>query len=64
MTSDAQLLTNVTSVPPTDSVQIGNGDHLPITHIGSTRIGSLIINNVLLIPELAAHLLSVYQLCK
>lgn len=30
----------------------------------NTSLGSLKLNDVLLIPELAAHLLSIYQLCK
>ncbi|KAK9912822.1 hypothetical protein M0R45_036662 [Rubus argutus] len=64
MTSDAQVLSNITSMPTSDSVQVGNGAQLPVTHFGNTKLGSLILKNVLLIPELAAHLLSIYQLCK
>lgn len=64
MTSDAQMISNVTPVSNSDSVQFGNGEHLSVTHFGNTRLGSLILDNVLLIPELAAHLLSIYQLCK
>jgi histone deacetylase 1/2 len=64
MTSEVQLLNNVAPYQASDSVQVGNGHHLKITHIGNTILGLLKLNNVLLIPELAAHLLSIYQLCK
>lgn len=64
MTSDAQMLSNITPVSISDSVQVGNGAQLPVTHFGNTKLGSLLLKNVLLIPELAAHLLSIYQLCK
>ncbi|PRQ41816.1 putative transcription factor interactor and regulator CCHC(Zn) family [Rosa chinensis] len=64
MTSNAQLIDNAVSYPATDTVQVGNGNHLKITHSGSTTLGPLLLDNVLLIPELAAHLLSIYQLCK
>lgn len=64
MTSDAQMLSNITLISTSDSVQVGNGAQLPVTHFGNTDFGALIVKNVLLIPELAAHLLSIYQLCK
>jgi transposase InsO family protein len=64
MTSDAQMLSNISPMSTSDSVQVGNGAQLPVTHFGNTKLGSLILKNVLLIPELAAHLLSIYQLCK
>lgn len=34
MTNDAQMLSNITSVSNSDSVQFGNGDHLSVTHFG------------------------------
>lgn len=64
MTSDAQLLSNITPVTNSDSVQFGNGEHLSVSHFGNTRLSSLILDNVLIIHELVAHLLSIYQLCK
>lgn len=64
MTSDAQLLSNITPVTNSDSIQFGNGEHLFVSHFGNTRLGSLILDNILIIPELAAHLLCIYQLCK
>lgn len=64
MTSEVQLLQNLAPYSSGDTVQIGNGAHLNVTHIGHAKLGSLKLNNVLLIPELAAHLLSIYQLCK
>ena len=64
MTNDMHFLQNVITYPTNDAVQIGNGKQLAITHSGDTKLGSLNLNNVLYIPELAAHLLSIYQLCK
>ncbi|KAK9947388.1 hypothetical protein M0R45_003016 [Rubus argutus] len=64
MTNEVQLLQNLAPYSNGDTVQIGNGAHLNVTHTGNTKLGSLTLNNVLLIPELAAHLLSIYQLCK
>ncbi|GAB2294442.1 hypothetical protein Dimus_038297 [Dionaea muscipula] len=64
MTSDMQLLQNVTAYPGNDKVQIGNGEHLLISHMGDSCIGDLAMPKVLLIPSLAANLLSPYQLCK
>ncbi|GAB2267282.1 hypothetical protein Dimus_038662 [Dionaea muscipula] len=63
MTSDVGLLNNVTSYPTKDTVTIGNGEGLPISHIGYSNLGPLALNNVLLIPKLKANLLSVHQLC-
>lgn len=64
MTSEVQLLNNMAPYQTSDYVQVGNGHYLKITHIGNTILGLLKLNNILLIPELAAHLLSIYQLCK
>ncbi|KAL6140455.1 hypothetical protein ACLB2K_058754 [Fragaria x ananassa] len=64
MTSSPQTLNNITPYSASDSVQIGNGSQLSITHTGNSMLGLLKLNNVLLIPDLAAHLLSIHQLCK
>ncbi|PRQ52801.1 putative RNA-directed DNA polymerase [Rosa chinensis] len=64
MTHNPQVLNNVIPYPTTDGVQIGNGNQLAITHIGNAMLGILKLDNILLIPDLAAHLLSIYQLCK
>ncbi|GAB2277905.1 hypothetical protein Dimus_039257 [Dionaea muscipula] len=64
MTGDVQLLHNLTEYPTTDTVQIGNGENLHISHTGNSTLGVLAMSNVLLIPQLAANLLSPYQLCK
>ncbi|KAL6191367.1 hypothetical protein ACLB2K_037758 [Fragaria x ananassa] len=64
MTCNPMMLNNVIPYNASNSVQIGNGAQLPITHTGNTMLGLLKLNNVLLIPELSAHLLSIYQLCK
>ncbi|GAB2275401.1 hypothetical protein Dimus_039128 [Dionaea muscipula] len=64
MTSDMQLLHNVTSYPSTDTVQVGNGENLSTSHIGDSNLGLLAMPNVLFIPKLAANLLSLFQLCK
>ncbi|PRQ44553.1 hypothetical protein RchiOBHm_Chr3g0480521 [Rosa chinensis] len=64
MTNNPHVLTNATPYLNTDSVQIGDGKQLRITHTGDTMLGLLKLKNILLIPKLAAHLLSIYQLCK
>uniref|UniRef100_A0A0D3AZ04 Uncharacterized protein n=1 Tax=Brassica oleracea var. oleracea TaxID=109376 RepID=A0A0D3AZ04_BRAOL len=46
-----------------DSVMVGNGEYLPITHTGATSrastSGNLILNDVLVCPKIAKPLLSV-----
>lgn len=49
-----------------DSVIVGNGDFLPITHVGSIALpaisGTLPLNDVLVCPEITKSLLSVSKL--
>ena len=50
-----------------DHLNVGNGQTLPITHIGTTLIPSafsnLQLNNVLRVPLIASNLASVQKLC-
>ena len=50
-----------------DSVMIGDGSGLPITHTGSISLPStarnLFLNNVLCVPNIKKNLISVYRLC-
>lgn len=62
MTNEIQMLNNIASYPSNDTVQVGNGKHLHITHIENAMLGFFKLQNALLIPELAAHLLFIYQL--
>ncbi|GAB2303132.1 hypothetical protein Dimus_038280 [Dionaea muscipula] len=64
MTNDIHMLHNVVSYPTTDGVIIGNGEKMFVSHYGKSNIGTLSLDHVLLIPQLAANLLSPYQLCK
>ncbi|KAJ0853298.1 putative RNA-directed DNA polymerase [Helianthus annuus] len=45
------------------NVYFGNGQSLPITHVGNTKIlGNLALNNVLVVPNLTKNLLSIGKL--
>ena len=50
-----------------DHLTVGNGQNLPITHIGKvqfpTQNPSLHLNNVLRVPSIASNLASVHKLC-
>ena len=50
-----------------DHLIVGNGQNLPITHIGKvqfpTKNSSLHLNNVLRVPSIASNLASVHKLC-
>ncbi|KAG7958768.1 hypothetical protein I3843_10G034100 [Carya illinoinensis] len=66
MTSDVGILTNLHLYIGEDHVLVGNGDILPINHMGDTSIqlnsSKIHLDNVLLVPELECNLLSVGQL--
>jgi hypothetical protein len=51
-----------------DTVQVGNGTGLQILHLGSCSINTnthpLALNNVLRVPEISKHLLSVHKLAR
>lgn len=50
-----------------DQLTVGNGQNLPITHIGKSLIPSsnsaLYLNNVLRVPSIASNLASVHKFC-
>ncbi|KAG6662668.1 hypothetical protein CIPAW_03G258700 [Carya illinoinensis] len=66
MISNVGILSNLHPYIGEDHVLVGNGDTLPITHMGDTSIqlGSsrIHLDNVLLVFELEHNLLSVGQL--
>jgi hypothetical protein len=47
--------------PSPTSIVVGNGSLLPVTATGSTHLGSLTLNNVLVSPQLIKNLISVRQ---
>jgi hypothetical protein len=68
ITSDLDCLALREQYHGCDSVQVGNGACLQILNIGSCSISTntrpLALNNVLHVPEIAKHLLSVHKLTK
>ena len=50
-----------------ETITVGNGQELPITHIGNGELRTLTHNfrldNILRVPDLASNLLSVHKLC-
>ena len=68
MTSNVNNLNQVTHFEGTDKIKIGNGQGLPIKHVGSAMLHtpshSLKLTQVLHVPHLTEDLLSVKQLCK
>ena len=67
ITSNTTGLQDVTTYEGNDTVQVGDGTYLPITHVGSATItsckGTLPMNEVLVCPEIQKSLLSVSKLC-
>uniref|UniRef100_M4DMN8 Integrase catalytic domain-containing protein n=1 Tax=Brassica campestris TaxID=3711 RepID=M4DMN8_BRACM len=66
ITSSAQNLQNAQPYSGSDAVIVGNGDFLPITHVGSIAIlglsGTLPLKDVLVCPQITKSLLSVSKL--
>lgn len=66
ITSSTQHLQSAQSYSGNDGVIVGNGDFLPITHIGSVAMpalsGTLPLNGVLVCPSITKSLLSVSKL--
>ena len=50
-----------------ETITVGNGQELPITHIGNgklvTPFHNFNLNNILKVPQIATNLLSVHKLC-
>ena len=50
-----------------ESVIVGNGQDLPVTHIGNSKLitssHNYYLNNILRVPRIASNLLSVHKLC-
>uniref|UniRef100_A0A6V7QVH5 Uncharacterized protein n=1 Tax=Ananas comosus var. bracteatus TaxID=296719 RepID=A0A6V7QVH5_ANACO len=61
MTSDPGILHSKYPYHDKTKVYTGDGTALSITHTGSASIGSVKLNNVLVVPELKKNLLSVSQ---
>jgi hypothetical protein len=66
MTGDPGNLHSLTLYHCIDGVMVGNGESLPITHIGQANIGSgsssLKLKDVILVPDIKKDLLSVSKL--
>ncbi|KAC9592594.1 hypothetical protein E3N88_45594 [Mikania micrantha] len=67
-TSDQASMHNLSEYGGPDEIVLGNGIALPISHIGQASIPTssrpLTLSNVLLVPRLRNHLISVAKLCK
>lgn len=68
ITSDLQSLSMHSDYSGNDDVIIGDGNGIPITHIGSTTLSSspnkiFVADNVLCAPQIRRNLLSVSQFC-
>ena len=54
-------------VQGSEAVTVGNGQELPVTHIGNGELQTLThtfrLDSILRVPELASNLLSVHKLC-
>ncbi|KAI5350724.1 hypothetical protein L3X38_003615 [Prunus dulcis] len=65
MTSDPSLLSHVQPCTGNDSIIVGNGNQLPISHIGKTTLscfhGSLVLHDVLYVPAITKNLLSIQR---
>ena len=63
----SQLSIHQQPVVGNESVTVGNGQELPITHVGHgellTSTHNFRLNNILRVPDLASNLLSVHKLC-
>ena len=63
MTNDPGKLSSIKPYKGNDMIYVGDGNSLPISHIGdahvSTKEGNFKLNNVLVVPELKKNLLSV-----
>lgn len=68
MTGTLSLLHSVEPYDGKDAVMIGNGDMLPITHIGTATISigsdQISLSHVLYVPKLRQNLLSIGQLTR
>ena len=66
MTGNVGNLLSLTPYTGNDGVMVGNGDILPITHIGKATVGSgdssVPLNDVLLVPDIKKNFLSISKL--
>ena len=63
----SQLSVMQQPIQGSETVTVGNGQELPVTHIGNGELRTLTHNfrldNILSVPDLASNLLSVHKLC-
>ena len=68
MTSDLQNLSMHSDYVGNEDVIVGNGNEIPISHIGSSVLDSSTysfnLDNILCVPLLKKNLISVSQFCK
>ncbi|KAF8389828.1 hypothetical protein HHK36_024347 [Tetracentron sinense] len=66
MTNNPGILHSISPYNGSDVITVGNGNTLPISHIGSTTLptsyGKLKVDNILVVPSITKNLLSVGQL--
>ncbi|KAM2315364.1 hypothetical protein ACFX1S_028273 [Malus domestica] len=67
MTNDPSALTQIQPYTGTDTIVVGNGNHLPISHVGKSSIsslhGPLLLKDVLYVPAIKKNLLSLRRFC-
>ena len=63
----SQLSLHQQPVQGNETVTVGNGQELPVTHIGNGKLQTLTHNfrldNILRVLDLASNLLSIHKLC-
>ena len=67
ITANLNNLTSQSQYKGPDQIAVGNGQSLPINHIGNsslhTKFYQFQLRNVLYVPRIASNLLSVHKLC-
>lgn len=68
VTGNQGNLKNLVPYAGSDTIMVGDGNKLPISHIGEANItagpNQLLLRNVLLVPNMKKNLLSISQLTK
>lgn len=64
VTPDLHKLNIIDDYTGDDKLQVGNGNNLSISHVGSSSFSDLTLPNVFLVPELTKSLLSVSKLTR
>ena len=63
MTADISLLSSPTHVQSLPSIHSADGNHMPISHVGTVNTPTIKLSNTYHVPKLTFNLASVGQLC-